>query len=240
MKFIMVAGAYLKVSLDFFVIFLLLGVNSLARAGNPMNVDDAGIVDKGTCQIEIWSELSRSSDEYWVAPACNLGGNLELSLGAGLQDESGAATGKNLTVQAKTLVVEDLAQHLNIAIAVGYFYNHFDGGNLNEWSINLPVTKGLGSESLLWHNNLGTIYEQEDKHWLFTWGTGLEYELNATFSLYAEIFGESGARPLYQLAAGYWLLPEQVQLTFGFADVFQTGEEQHRITLGLNWVGITF
>ena len=219
---------------------LLFLLHQAAHAGRPMEIDDAGIVDQGTCQLEAWADTRRHSEGYWLMPACNIGGNLELSLGGGFQHEKHADHGKTISVQAKTVVIEGLAEHLDVAVSVGYDFHRIDGNAEREWTLNVPVTMALGSEQLLWHNNIGTVFEQEDEHWLLTWGTGLEYAATERVSLYAEIFGESGARPFYQLATGYWWFPEQLQVTFGFADSLEGSRDERWLTLGLNWVGWSF
>ena len=46
-----------------------------------MIVDDAGIVDAKSCQLESLIQTNPRSTEYWVVPGCKFSGNLELALG---------------------------------------------------------------------------------------------------------------------------------------------------------------
>ena len=75
---------------------LALGLAALcagqAHAARPMNTDDANIVDDKACQLESWVKTTRISLERWAIPGCNLGGDLEWSVGGNAQTE--AALGK--------------------------------------------------------------------------------------------------------------------------------------------------
>ena len=69
---------------------------------SPMVVDDASIVDPGTCQLETWLAFESHRREAWFLPACNVGGNLELTFGARDAHQTGA-TGLAWEAQAKTV-----------------------------------------------------------------------------------------------------------------------------------------
>jgi hypothetical protein len=45
-----------------------------AQATRPMVVDDASITGPGNCQVESWTQRIPGRTEYWVMPACNVGG----------------------------------------------------------------------------------------------------------------------------------------------------------------------
>lgn len=86
------------------------------EAGRPMEVDDAGIVDEGACQLETWGEFRRGQQSYWLTPACNIGGDWEVSVGSAWQQSSDSANAKIFEAQAKTVLVEGLAERLDIAL----------------------------------------------------------------------------------------------------------------------------
>jgi hypothetical protein len=50
-----------------------------------MLTDDARIVDPKSCQLESWVRDSKHVTEYWALPACNVGENLELTIGGNLR-----------------------------------------------------------------------------------------------------------------------------------------------------------
>src|SRR5699024_4687438 len=79
-----------------------------AHAGRPMEVDDAGIVGPGACELEAWSEHRKHSNGYWVMPACNFTGNLELELGGAVERPDEGANTNTLAVAAKSVLAEGL------------------------------------------------------------------------------------------------------------------------------------
>lgn len=64
-------------------LMLLVGASS-AHAARPMITDDARLTDAGACQVESWVHIHGNQHEFWALPACNPGGNLELTLGGAL------------------------------------------------------------------------------------------------------------------------------------------------------------
>ena len=49
-----------------------------AFAGRPLLTDDAGVADRGTCQVESWAERQGPSRRWVNAPACGLAAGVEL------------------------------------------------------------------------------------------------------------------------------------------------------------------
>lgn len=168
-----------------------------------MMIDDADIVDSGTCQLETWVDLHRNSTEYWAMPACNIADKWELSIGGAWQDNHSQANGRAFEAQAKIPVLNGWSEQVNFALALAYEYQHEESEGENTWVLNVPMSIPLGSENITWHNNLGTTFEQSDKNWQLTWGTGVEYDYTNSLSFYAEVFSESDERPWFQLATGY-------------------------------------
>lgn len=62
-------------------------------------VDDAAIVNYRACQVEAWHGERAS----WILPACQLGRNVELTVGAGFVDEGNSHRETKYAVEAKTL-----------------------------------------------------------------------------------------------------------------------------------------
>lgn len=121
-----------------------------------------------------------------------------------------------------------------MALALAFERGHFRGERENEWHLNLPITTFFASERLAWHNNLGTLYAEDEKHHAFAWGTGLEYGLTDKVEVYGEVFGDSTERPFYQLSAGYWVVPEQFQLTLGVGDKLEGDKHERWVSFGIN------
>ena len=74
-----------------------------AYAARPFITDDARLTTGGSCQLESWMRVYRDSRELWALPACNPGGNFEITLGGGRAKANGEAATDDYVLQGKTL-----------------------------------------------------------------------------------------------------------------------------------------
>ena len=74
------------------------------RAGQPLVTDDAAIVAPKTCQLEAWTHSTDGGHEYWVQPACNFTGNLELAVGGARMYPFDGPVSNVIQLQAKTVL----------------------------------------------------------------------------------------------------------------------------------------
>ena len=74
-----------------------------AHAARPMITDDARITDPQGCQLETWVQLRQNAREFWALPACNPGGNFELTIGGAFANADGSAHSGAVVIQGKTL-----------------------------------------------------------------------------------------------------------------------------------------
>jgi hypothetical protein len=86
------------------VLFFSFCVINHAEAARPMLTDDARIVDPKSCQLESWVRDSKYITESWALPACNVGENLELTIGGSLESESGHSSFANELYQIKSII----------------------------------------------------------------------------------------------------------------------------------------
>ena len=68
---------------SFFLAMLIAVPAGSAWSARPFVTDDARLTTAGSCQLETWTRMYRDSTEFWALPACNPGGNLELTAGGG-------------------------------------------------------------------------------------------------------------------------------------------------------------
>jgi hypothetical protein len=90
--------------LKILVIFFSFGLINHAEAARPMLTDDARIVDPKSCQLESWVRDSKHVTEYWALPACNVGENLEVTIGGSLEGENGHSNFANELYQIKSIL----------------------------------------------------------------------------------------------------------------------------------------
>jgi hypothetical protein len=72
-------------------------------AGHPLIVDDASLVDAKACQLETWMERRSESATYWILPACNFTGNLELTVGGAWTYKARSTRNTGVVLQGKTI-----------------------------------------------------------------------------------------------------------------------------------------
>jgi len=123
-----------------------------ADAGRPMTVDDASILDPGTCQLEAWTLRSRNSDEYWAMPACRVG-NFELAAGAARTIGPGV-THTYTALQAKTVFKPLDVNDWGIGIAFGTQFDTRDHLSGDRY-VYVPVSWSLADDLVQVHANLG-------------------------------------------------------------------------------------
>jgi hypothetical protein len=90
-----------------------------AGAAAPMVTDDAAVIDPRTCQLEVWFEGARSGRTDWIVPACNVTGNLELSLGYAGQHVAGDGSSRVAGLQAKSVLAGDGSSGWALGVAAG-------------------------------------------------------------------------------------------------------------------------
>ena len=98
---------------------LLSTTATLGHGGQPLATDDASIVGERTCQVEAWAQPQHEQRAYWLQPACNFGGNVELSIGAARMLADPAPRSTALVVQGKTVPFARTADGWSVGAAAG-------------------------------------------------------------------------------------------------------------------------
>lgn len=228
---------YLSSSQYFSLSVGLFAITSYAWASPSLEVDDAEITEAKSCQLEAWAEYGRDRNIHWLMPACNPTGNLEFAVAAGYEAYKEDYDTKAFAFEAKTMLAEELGDYVSIAFSAGFENYRTEGEDEQEWYVNLPVTTFF-SERFAWYKDIGAVYEKEEKHTTFTWGTGFEFGLTDRVDLYGEVFGDSNERPYYQVLAALWLKPDQIQVSLGFGDKIEGSKDERFVSLGLHIIDL--
>ena len=101
------------------VLFFSFGLLNHAEAARPMLTDDARIVDPKSCQLESWVRDAKHVTEYWALPACNVGENLEVTIGGSLEGENGHSSFANELYQMKSIIQPIALNQTGLAIVLG-------------------------------------------------------------------------------------------------------------------------
>ncbi|AXS80882.1 hypothetical protein [Dechloromonas sp. HYN0024] len=219
-------------------LLILLAIAPTARAARPMVTDDARLTDGGACQLESWLHLHGSQHELWALPACNPGGNLELTMGGALayndsHQETGAAV-----IQLKSLFKPLETNGYGIGLSVGYAAQPGSSHDANPYFY-VPVSFSLADDRVVIHTNLGVTRERENRENRMTWGLGSEIQMSERTYLIAESYGQDKGNPYFQLGIRHWIVPNRIQIDTTYGSRVDAISEQHWFSIGLRLISPT-
>jgi hypothetical protein len=195
------------------------------RAARPYFTDDARITPGGGCQVESWVQHHRPAGggtEFWALPACNPGGNLEITAGLNrLPSEGGQPWNGNALVQVKTLL-----RSLDTGIGTGFAAGATarTGGPSNASSPSAlssayayNVTSiAFADEAFVLLTLAGIKRDRETQRTIALWGVGSETRLfrrgDQELLLAAEVYGSDRGSPSWQGGFRFWVVKEKVQV----------------------------
>ena len=208
-----------------------------AHGARPFVTDDARVVDPQGCQVETFYKRQREfhEHEYWVLPACNPWGRVELTLGGNWIDSTQPGDSHTLIAQAKTLVVPLETNGAGFAFTLGVAQV---SPVQSARAVN-PYLNGIGSFSFLddrvvLHANLGAVRDNQVHLTRGTWGLGAEILLVAP-RLYAilETYGQRLDKPTLHGGLRFWIVPNRVQIDSTIGSQHATPFDRRFGTVGL-------
>ena len=215
---------------------LLVTASAQSFAARPFVTDDARLTNAESCQLESWSRAYKTSHEFWMLPACNLTGNVEITAGTGRATNAGQATTHDFILQGKTLLRELTTNGWGWGLAIGKV-NHPDispGPNLlgNTYAY-IPVSVSTHDDKVIFHTNVGLLKDKATGENRTTWGAGVELQASPRVLLIAESFGDNKNNPYWQMGARYAIVPHLFQLDTTIGRQFNGGVETRWISFGL-------
>lgn len=198
-------------------LFLLVLVADSAEAARPFVTDDARLTSANSCQLESWTRIYSSSSEIWTLPACNFGGNVEVTAGAGAAhgvNGIGGWTG-DYVFQAKTLFKALETNGWGVGIAAGNIHHPQinPGPNLlGNYYAYVPLSVSWQDDLVIMHANLGWLRDKASGRDQATWGLGTEINVNQRWTWIAESFGTSQGDAYWQAGLRYGVIPGLLQI----------------------------
>jgi len=221
-----------------FALLLLLAIGPAAHAARPMITDDARLTDAGACQVESWGHLHGSQHEFWALPACNPGGNFELTFGGALAYADGHQESGAMVIQGKTLLKPLETNGYGVGFAAGYATQPGSAHTGNPYFY-VPVSFSLADDRVVIHTNLGYTRERENQENRLTWGLGSEIEITPRSYLIAESYGQDKGNPFFQMGVRYWIVPGHLQIDTTCGSRFGAISDQHWFSIGLRMISPT-
>lgn len=210
-------------------------------AARPMNTDDANVVDPGACQLESWVKTTRQGQERWALPGCNLGLDIEWTLGGALQNLSGEAT-RWTQFQAKKRWRKLEPGDVGVATSVGLVDVQGRGASglspQQDRYLNVPMSWASTAGPIV-HLNVGWVEHRLPTPAVThgTWGLGAEVPVSAQLFLIGETYREQRETSRWQVGLRRWIVPQKLQIDSTIGQPAGAAQGQRWLTIGVRWLG---
>lgn len=208
-----------------------------AQAGRPFVTDDAVLTAAQSCQIESWAQHADALTEFWALPACNPGGNFEITAGLARFEPEVADAEHRALIQGKTLFKPVSAGSFGWGIAAGGLVAVGDSANderLTQLYAYLPLTFASADERTLLHVNLGTLRDRVLDISRTTWGLAVGHALNDDWSVFGEAYGDDGDDPSVQAGLTRSLAGGRYHLDLTAGRALGNAPDSAFVSIGLN------
>lgn len=193
--------------------FLAITLNA-ARADEPFVTDDARILEKGACQLEVSALKSTAQRERRLVPTCNPTGKLELALG---QFRSSAADAHN-TIYAGQIkgVWRDYAE---ATYGIGWSasvnaHRHPAAAErrIAQYAGSVLLSRGFRDETFVIHANFGATHGRDQSKAGLTSALAFQFVLTSRVMLLAETYDATDTRRAYQAGARWTVIPDRLEI----------------------------
>jgi hypothetical protein len=216
---------------------VLLLLAHAAHAGRPLQSEDAGVLERGSCELE--TALARldprrgqsRQDAGYAQIACGAGGQTQLALAPGFEHGDGRAN--TLTATGKTALRPLTDQQTGVLLAYSLIGSrpHDQGLRLSGSTVRLVVTVPRGPWLL--HANVGVLRDHDSRRDSTLWTLAAERTALGAFDLMAEIFGDDRDRAPWLNAGARWrVIDERLWLDASYG-VQANGVRARMATVGL-------
>jgi len=195
--------------------------HSTLHAGAPLVTEDAEIVAPRTCQLEAWYHGAHDGHEYWVQPACNFTGNLELEAGFARSYPDSDPASSLIHLQAKTVLFPrdqgqwsfGLAGSADRDTGAPHGRTAFQEFNL------AGIASWYPRDDLEVDLNLGAAYQHGSGTFAVA-GAAVQYEAVEGVQLLGEIFRDEPGRAKFQVGARGTLVKDRFEVYASYGNRF--------------------
>lgn len=212
-----------------------------SAAGGAYVVDDATIVNPKTCQLDTVMLFRKASREWWLLPACNPSGNLEVTAGPVFTRDDGEGAKTDWLAQVKRLGKKLKRNGYGYGMVVGTTWHQHpdaDESRLSTLYVYVPVSFSFRDDQTLLHLNAGYLYNNDRARGAPYLGIAGEWRLADKLGAEAEFFGYpySERRPLYQAGLAYQVIKDHLSLVATYGQELTKGGQGQWYSLGVNLV----
>lgn len=216
---------YLYFTASFYTTLMVLAVVGQSAQATPLlRTDDAAIVDRGHCQLELDQTVSHGNiSQANITPACNFA-NIEFGLPLAWDD--GEA---RYALQVKKQFFH--TEKIPVAMAASLTWQPEQEREASLWQLNIPVSYYV-NDHLQIDANVGV--DHQDHHDDMTWGVASTYSFkNQGVSL--EVFKMDAEKTRGQVVYHYHVIPDQVTLYASYGQALNSSNDPW-MGVGLSWV----
>lgn len=216
-----------------------------AMAGRPLLTDDAGVAERGTCQVESWSERQGPARAWVTAPACGVAAGVELGADYTVprpRDVVRAEGGLALKWVPEGWKVESALGEINWGLKLSGAWQQPIGASWQgSGSSLLALVSWKAGESFTVHTNIGLARDRASAQSASMFNAALVWTPMERLLLVAEaqtnnkrdVFGGT----VVGLGARWWLIKDSLDLDLTSSRESVSGAKAVW-TLGLGWYGI--
>ena len=197
------------------VFFFLAGAGS-AGAAEPFVTDDARIIERGTCKIEVGQRGQSQGRDVWLLPACNLIFDMELEFAHVRSWRDDEPRDSSRAVQAKGLWREIERDGYGLGWFVNTGFKRHPGpgeSRVREHGAALLTTYPVIADRLTLHANVGARYNRDDRRGELTAGILAEVEIDKRFAVLAEVYDTSRSHIGWQAGVRFSIVPDHLDLS---------------------------
>lgn len=217
--------------------------SAVVYADEPYVTDDARLLEAGACQLETGKRVFRGRREWWVLPACNFTGNLELTLGrTGMSGPDSTGETSNL-LQFKGLFKELETNGHGWGWQAGTkVLRHPQAGQrkVSNHYASLLSGHSFFDDKVIAHANLGTRYDRIESRAALTGAIAGEFNVTARTTFIAEAYDDSRSRRAYQTGVRFILLPDHVEINASIGGEPGNFRQSRYWTIGIHLISPRF
>jgi len=219
--------------------FLLACVLPTAQAGRPLQTEDAGVLDRGDCEIEsVGSRASGGGEprlrEYSVQLGCGIGARTQLAVAAA-RALDGETRSDAAALVGKTALRELTDTQAGVVIAYRLAGARAKGGSFRHEATELrAVLSAPLAEDWLFHGNLGTVRDEAAKQTSTIWSAALERTGLGPFDVMGEVFGDDRGAPWWNAGLRYTAIAQRLFFDPSYGAQMRSGRPK-LLTVGLKF-----
>lgn len=217
---------YLYVTASFYTTLLALAIVGQTAQAMPLLVtDDAAIIDRKQCQLELDQHFAKGqSTAINVSPACNFA-DIEFALPLSWSEGE-----ERYAFQVKKQLFH--AQRVPVAMAASMTWQPEQEREASLWQLNVPVSYYI-NDHLQIDANLGVDHQDHNDD--LTWGVASTYSFKEVHGLSLEAFKTDAEKTRGQVVYHYHVIPDQVTLYASYGQALNSADHSW-MGVGLSWV----